>query len=67
MAEVCSVRVIYCWTDVKDGWCEGDLGQQRDDGSVMVEAARQCPKDRKEWRTQGPDAGNFLRCIARDI
>ena len=27
-------------------WYEGDLGQQRND----VEAARQCTKDREEWR-----------------
>ena len=30
-----------------DGWCERGLGQQRNDG----EAARQCAKNRKEWRT----------------
>ena len=26
-----------------DGWCEGGLGQQRNDGGG-------CAKDRKEWR-----------------
>ena len=31
-------------TDVRlDGWCEGGLGQQRDDGLG-------CAKDWKEWR-----------------
>ena len=29
-----------------DGWFEGALGNR----GVTVEAARQCAKDRKEWR-----------------
>ena len=34
-------------TEVRlDGWCEGGLGQHRNDGG----AVRQCAKDRKEWR-----------------
>ena len=34
-------------TEVRlDGWCEGGLRQQRNDGG----AARQCAKDRKAWR-----------------
>ena len=34
-------------TEVRlDGWCEGGLGAT----GVTVEAARQCAKDRKEWR-----------------
>ena len=35
-------------TEVRlDGWCDGGLRQQR----MTVEAARQCAKDRKEWRS----------------
>ena len=35
-------------TEVRlEGWCEGGLGQQRNDGGSF---ARQCAKDRKEWR-----------------
>ena len=30
-----------------DGWCEGGLGQQRNDGG-------ECAKDRKEWRALVP-------------
>ena len=34
-------------TEVRlDGWCKGGLGQQMNDDG----AARQCAKDRKEWR-----------------
>ena len=29
-----------------DGWCEGGLGQQRNDGGDCAK----CVKDRKEWR-----------------
>ena len=29
-----------------DGWCEGGLSNR----GMTVEAARQCAKDRKEWR-----------------
>ena len=48
MAEVSGGRVRgRPKTEVRlDGWCEGGLRQQRND----VEAARQCAKDRKEWR-----------------
>ena len=46
MAEVSGGRV-RSETEVRlDGWCEGGVRQQRNDG----EAARQCAKDRKAWR-----------------
>ena len=40
-----------CWeAKVRlDGWCEGGLRQQRNDGEA-VKAVRQCTKDQKAWR-----------------
>ena len=46
MAEVSGGRTRE--TDViLDGWSEGGLGQQRNDGR----GCRQCAKDREKWRT----------------
>ena len=40
--------------DRLDGWCEGGLGQQRNDGGGIKQIneglSRQCAKDRKESR-----------------